>query len=295
MSRISSILLTLDGSPASAKGVDCALWLTQSLGATLHVLHATVHPTTLEDALARLRASDARRAEVVLHQVTGAPHMAVLQQIAEFGVGLVVMSARGQSALPGMPLTRALGRVAQAVIEQCPVPVVLLPAHYRESLPWTSMLAACSGEPAADQALQAAIQLAAELRLKVNVVHCHASGDETAPVLCRYADAPHHEYSERLRQMIQRGLEGCEASAGCLGQMILRQGEPASVLLEEAQRLASSVVALGWHGAFGASRAPVFKRLLEEAAFPLLLVREAQHAHARLAVGTDSFTSFGGG
>jgi nucleotide-binding universal stress UspA family protein len=287
MTRISSILLTLDGSPASAKGVGCALWLAQTLGATLHVLHATMHPTTLEDAVARLLVPGAQRAEVVLHQVTGAPHMAVLQRIAEFGVGLVVMSARGESALPSMPLTRALGGVAQAVIERCPVPVVLLPAHYRESLPWTSMLAAGSGEPAADQALQAAIQLAAELRLKVNVVHCHASGGETVPVLGGYADAPHHEYSQRLRQMIQRGLEGCESAAGCLGQMVLRQGEPASILLEEAQRLESSVVALGWHGAFGAGRAPVLKRLLDEAAFPLLLVREAQRARARLRVGTD--------
>lgn len=197
------------------------------------------------------------------------------------------MSARGESALPSMPLTRALGRVAQAVIERCPVPVVLLPAHYRELLPWTSMLAAGSGEPAADQALQAAIQLAAQLRLKVNVVHCHASGGETAPVLGGYADAPHHEYSQRLTQMVQRGLEGCESSAGCLGQTVLRQAEPAAVLLEEAQRLESSVVALGWHGAFGAGRAPVLKRLLDEAAFPLLLVREAQQARARLRVGTD--------
>lgn len=288
MNRTPSILLTLDGSQLAAKGVGCALWLARSLGTTLHVLHATMHPITLKDALAQLRVPGAQRAEVVLHQVTGAPHVAVLQGIAEFGARLVVMSARGESALLGMPLTRVLGSVAQAVIERCPVPVVLLPARYREALPWTSMLAAGSGEPAADQALQAAIQLAAELQLKVNVVHCHASGADAVPsLLGGYADAPHHEYSQRLRQMIQRGLEGCESSAGCVGEMVLRRGEPASVLLEEAQRLESSVVALGWHGAFGAGRAPVFKRLLDEAVFPLLLVREARRAHARLSVETD--------
>jgi nucleotide-binding universal stress UspA family protein len=291
MTRIASILLTLDGSPASAKGVGCALWLTQSLGATLHVLHATTHPSTLEDALARLRFPGAQRAEVVLHQVAGAPEVAVLQHIAEFDVGLVVISARGESALPGVPPARSLGRVAQAVIECCPVPVVLLPTHYRESLPWTSMLAAGSGEPAADQALQSAIQLAAELRLTVHVVHCHAQGGETAPVLGRYADAPHHEYSQRLRQMIQRGMEGCESSADCLGQTVLRQGDPASVVLDEARRLESSVVALGWHGAFGAGRAPVLKRLLDQAEFPLLLVREVQRAGARLRVGAETLAS----
>ena len=37
-------------SPEAAKAAGCALWLAQALGATLHVLHATAHPLSAQDA-----------------------------------------------------------------------------------------------------------------------------------------------------------------------------------------------------------------------------------------------------
>jgi nucleotide-binding universal stress UspA family protein len=289
MSRFKSILLPLDGSPEAAKGAGCALWLAQALGATLHVLHATAHPLSAEDALAHLRVPQVQDARVVVHQLAGGAEAAVLAEIADHHIDLVVMSARGESASANVAPTRRLGTIAQAVIERSPVPVVLLPVRYRESLPWTSMLAAASGEASADQALEAAAHLAAALRLNVTVVH---SGDGppgagVAP-LGAYADAPYHEYPQRLKQLVERALAGCAAEeARCVHEVLLCQGEPASVLLEQVAGHASSVLALGWHGALGAGRALVLKRLLEEAECALLIVRGAEHARARLKVGSE--------
>lgn len=290
MSRLDSILLPLDGSPESARSAGCAMWLAQALGATLHVLHATTQPLSAEAALARLRVPHAQGARVVVHQVLGAAEAAVLQEIAVHRIDLVVMSARGESVSAGGPvaLSRRLGSVARAVIEGSPVPVVLFPRRYRETLPWASMLAAASGEAAADPALRAAAQLAAALRLKLTVVHCQddAPGATTAPLVA-YADAPHHEYPQRLDHLVERGLAGHapeQAHRDC--EILLCRGDPAASLLEQVARHHSSVLALGWHGALGTGRAPVLKRLLEEAECALLLVRETAGVRARLKVGS---------
>lgn len=282
MSRFNSILLPLDGSPEAAKGVGCAMWLAKTLGATLHVLHATSQVLPVREALERLRVKSGQQGAVIVHQLAGNAAAAVVTAIAAHDVDLVVMSAGGQSVSAGLALPDWLGTVARAVIEQCPVPVLLLPLHYHEALPWTSMLAAASGEVVADQALEAAAQLAAALGLRVTVVH-----SEEGP-LATYADTMHHEYPRRIEEMVERGLAGCATEeCRCVEQALLRRGDPATVLLEQVAQRASSVLALGWHGAFEAGRALVLKRLLEEAECALLLVRGPDGSGARLMVGKE--------
>ncbi len=282
MSRFDSILLPLDGSQEAAKGVGCARWLAKSLGATLHVLHATAQPLSGRAELERLRVTHGEQADVVVHQIAGDPAAAVLEAVAAHEVKLVVMSAGGASASAGMTLQHRLGTVTRAVIEQSPVPVLLLPLRYQERLPWTSMLAAASGELVADQALEAAARLAAALGLRITVVH----SDEGT--LAPYTDTMHHEYPCRIDELVRRGLAAC-ATEECrtVEQALLRQGDPAAVLLEQVAQRAASVLALGWHGALDAGRAPVLKRLLEDAPCALLLVRGDGAHGARLMVGGE--------
>jgi nucleotide-binding universal stress UspA family protein len=283
MNRFRSLLLPLDGSPEAAKATGCALWLAGKLGATLHVLHATAQPLPGREALERLRLP-AGHAQVVLHQLAGSAETAVLDAVREHGVELVVMSARGESASAGAALGERLGSVARAVIGACPVPVVILPVLYREALPWHTMLAAASGEPAADRALEAAAQLAAALALRVEVMH---SGDGPAGAE-GYADAAHHEYGRQLQEMVERGLAICTAEESrCVHEVLLRHGDPAETLLEHVAGAGSSLLALGWHGALGGERAPVLKRLLEAAPCALLLVRAPETSPARLKIGEE--------
>jgi nucleotide-binding universal stress UspA family protein len=289
MNRPLSILLPLDGSPAAAKGAGCALWLAEALGATLHVVHATAHPLPATGELSRLRVPGAQGAHVVVHQLPGPAEAAVLEEIAAHRIDLVVMSAGGESASAGVPCAYRLGAVAQAVLERSPVPVVLLPAQYRESLPWTSMLAAASGEAAADQALNTAVRLASALRLKVTVVHSEDGPAVAGPLGASYADAPHHEYPKRLEQLVERGLTNCSSDeAHCIDEVVLSRGDAAPALLQQVRRLRSSVLALGWHGKFSAGRALVFKCLLEQSECALLVVRRLpERSHAQLKVGSN--------
>lgn len=289
MSDFDNLLLPLDASPTSARAVDTALWLADSLGATLHVLHATAHPLPATEALGHLHANGGRRPHVVLHQPAGDPRAAVLAAIDRHRIGLVVLSARGASLAERADPTRPLGGVARAVLERTPVPVILLPAQYRPTLPWQSMLAALSGEPAADQALEAAVRLATALRLRIAVLHIDTgAGRGEAPPFGAYADSPHHEVPRRFEHLVQRGLAGCTADeAHCIHEVLLRRGDAATALLEEARQRGSSVVALGWHGALDPGRAPVLKRLLRDADCALLVVRRPPRApRVRLKVGS---------
>jgi len=284
MSGFQSLLLPLDGSPQAAKAAGCALWLAEALGATLHVVHATRQPLPGREALLQLRLPQGERAQVVVHQPAANAEAAVLDAITRHGVELVVMTARGESAAAGAVLGERLGSVARAVIGASPVPVVLLPVRYRESLPWRSMLAAASGEPAADRALETAARLAAALRLSVKAMHA-GNGRSAAG---SYADAPHHEYGRRLQEMAERGLACCtEEEARRVQEVLLRGGDPADALLEHVAREGTSLLALGWHGALGSGRAPVLKRLLDEAPCALLLVRAPDTSPARLKVGEE--------
>lgn len=276
MKRFSSLLLPLDGSPESAKGAAPALWLARKLDATLHIVHATAHPLPAREALPGLEIPDAQRSRVIVHQPQGSADAEVVEAARRHHAELVVMSACGASAgKDGLPL----GSVARAVLAQCPVPVLLLPLRYRETLPWTSMLAAASGEAAADKALGMAAQLAGALGLEVTVLH---SAD------ARYVDAPHHEYPRRLQEMVARGVAASAPhEARCVCDVVLRHGDPAQALLEEAAQRQSSVLALGWHGVLEPGRAEVLKRLLEKASCALLVARAPERSPAKLKVGEE--------
>lgn len=289
MKPFTSLLLPLDGSCEAAKGAGCAVWLSRALGATLHVLYAAPEPLPEGDALVQLHFPHAEGAQVLLHQTQAPADVAVLEAIKAHEVDLVVMSTRGESVSIGVNLSRRLGKVAQAVIERSPAPVVLLPLHYREVLPWTSMLVADSGEAAANQALETAACLAAALRLKISVLHAEGgSGPVCAMPFGTYADAAHHEYARRMQGMLERGLATCGAKeCQAVSHLFLRHGDPADVLLEQICQQASNVLALGWHGALDSGRALVFKRLLEQASCALLLVRRIERPMVRLRVGAE--------
>lgn len=289
MKRFCSLLLPLDGSLEAAKAASCALWLAQTLDATLHVLYAATQLLPENEALPRLHAPHVQQPRVVLHQLPADPDAAVLEAITSYGVDLVVMSARGESVLTRPKLSQELGHIAQAVIGSSPVPVVLLPLRYHEALPWTSVLAAASGEMAADHALEAAAQLAAALGLRLTVMYAESGAYAMrATPFGAYADAAHHEYPLRMQAMVERGLAGCtSAECNCVDRTLVRHGDPAKILLEQVARQPSSLLALGWHGALGPGRALVLKDLLEQAECPLLLVRKGERSTTRLKVGEE--------
>lgn len=277
--RFGSLLLPLDGSAESAKSAPCALWLAEQLGATLHVLHVGSEPLRTEQALEKLGIPLAGRPEIVVHQTNGDVVEEIVNAVDKHGIGLIIMSARGQSYSGENVQKRRLGGTARHILERCDIPVILVPLHYRQVLPWQSMLAAASGDAAASQALEVAAQLAALLKVKVNVMHADA-GSTT-----RYADMVHHEYPQRIEEMVERGLAGCtHEECRQVEQALIRYGDPAKILLKQVALDNYSVLALGWHGSLDEGRALVLKHLLEQAGCVLLIIKGVSEAGSTLLI-----------
>jgi nucleotide-binding universal stress UspA family protein len=276
VSDIDSILLPLDGSPESARPIGCALWLAEQLGATLHLLHAGERPLSATEALQRLGAATARHARTVLHQSRQPPVEAMLELVRKHDVKLVVMSARGESASAGVDPERQLGRVTTALLASSTLPVLITPLGYRESLPWRSILVAGMvagrGDAAADDALATTLRLATALPAQARVVYAA----QASAVAC-YADALHYELPHRYHELVSRAtVVATRQECHHVEALRVRRGDLADELVAEAADF--DLVALGWHGAFAAARAPMLTRLLERAARPLLIVRERQRS-----------------
>lgn len=294
MSLFPSILVPLDGSRTAARSLGCATWLASRLGALLHILSATPRELPAREELARLRVPEEHWPLIVLHQAPAYPEGAILAALARHGVGLVVMTARGQAAEDPAPAEpdpgTIVGHVARAVIERCAVPVLLLPPYYREALPWERALVPVSGEAEADEALALAVRLADALDLQVHVAHVAdaEAGDEGLAAKARYADALHHEYPGQLEELVSRALPHCGPEA-CrrIQEIALGRGDVAAELLALIEHKRVSLLVVGWHGRFMTGRARVLKHLLQAIAIPVLLVKPAARMPFSLKVGEE--------
>lgn len=295
MSPFASLLVPLDGSHAAARGLRCAVWLANNLKANLHILSATPRSLSAREELTRLRVPEAYWPRIILHQAPRFPEEAILSAVSQHGVDLIVMSAQGEAADTAVPTDTpaplaVVGHVTRVVIEQSGVPVLLLPPAYRDALPWKHVLVPMSGEVEADEVLTLAVSLANALALKLHVVHVLqlATAEGGLASVARYADAVHHEYPQRLAELVRRTLphfapEECH----CIENVALARGDVTTELLEQIEKRHIGLVVVGWHGRFMTGRAAVLKALLASMTCPMLLVKPAHAAPFRLKVGLD--------
>lgn len=290
MNPFPSILVPLDGSITAAKSLGCAAWLASALQIRLHLLSATERVLPVKAELRRLHVAEEHWPIISLHQAPAYPGEAILAAIARHGARLVILSAWGQTSEESDELTPAklIGSVARTVLEESPVPVLLLPQAYRERLPWERVLVPMSGDLATSEALARAIPIANALGLSVHIVHvADGEGDEQGLAsTARYADTIHHEYRGRFEELISRGLSRCPlGDARCVADLALCRGDVAAELLKLIDEREISLVVVGWHGRLMTGRAPVLKRLLRASTCPILLIKPAPRVPFALKVG----------
>jgi nucleotide-binding universal stress UspA family protein len=293
MNPIAAVLVPLDGSATAAKSLGCATWIAARLGAKLHILSATEQERSAHEELSRLKLPEEDRSLIVLHQAPAYPEDAILAAVERHDMGLVVMTARGgdaeqMDAEDSGPL-KIVGHVTRAVIEQCPVPVLLLPPGYVERLPWQRALMPVSGEAEADEVLTFAVHFVNALGIKLDIAHVAEAAEPAEVGLgaeAQYADAAHHEYPARLDALIRRGLPQCTPEeCRCIEDVSLCRGDIAVELLKQIEQKRISLLVVGWHGRFMAGHARVLKHLIEVITCPLLLVKAAPPAPFELKVG----------
>ncbi len=294
MKLFPSILVPLDGSRIAARSIGCATWLASRLDARLHILSATLRELPAREELMRLQVPERHWPLIVLHQVPEVPADAILAAVARHEARLIVMTACGHTAETPEPgdqeALHSVGSVARAIIERSSVPVLLLPANYREALPWERVLVPVSGEVEFDEALALAVHLANALDLQVHVAHVADSqaGEESLSMRARYADSLHHEYAHQLEELVSRALPQCPPEE-CrrVADLALCRGDVAGELLKLIERKRISMLVVGWHGRFMTGHARVLRHLIRAITIPVLLVRTEARMPLRLKVGEE--------
>jgi nucleotide-binding universal stress UspA family protein len=288
MSPFAAILVPLDSSPRALRSLGCTTWLASRLGAQVHILNVG-EPLSVGEALERLGVPEKYQSLFELHQVQGEADEEILAAVERYGIDLIVMTARGESAgVRSLDEPKVVGHVTREVIEDSRVPVLLLPPAYEESLPWRSVLVPISGEAATDEALTLALRLAHALDLAVTIAHVAdgaPSGGGGEAGMGRYDEA-HHEYAQMLNEFVARACPLCSAEERRrITGFHLCRGDVAQELLHLIDTERVNLLVVGWHGQFMTGHAEVLKTLIWQTRCAVLLVKPRPRDGFRLKVG----------
>jgi nucleotide-binding universal stress UspA family protein len=269
---IRKILSAVDFSASSERAFDYALAVARSTGATLHILHAwrappwsppvgspPVDQTTLVDSvldswcriaeheLDTLRGrAEADGVACQTHLEVGIASATIARSVDELGVDLVLLGARGRSALAHVLLGSAAERVMR--ISSCPVVVVPERAPAAPRLPLRKAVVAVDFSPPARRALELALRLGRALgRPEIVLLYAHylpreietMVGEEVARALDAVENRPHEQLEEWSHALRDEGWR-----VRC--RVVHERPEDAIVRLAEAER--ADLITLGVHG-----------------------------------------------
>jgi nucleotide-binding universal stress UspA family protein len=136
---INKILVPVDGSENSEKGIKYACDLASKVGATITVLHIVTIPYTGESAVfhiepledtgkmilehaKKLLKEKCADAHFVLREGSGNPGHEIIKFAEEENISLIVMSAKGHSALAHL----LMGSVSDMVSKHAPCPTLIV-------------------------------------------------------------------------------------------------------------------------------------------------------------------------
>jgi len=296
---IREILVPLDGSALAESVLPAAAALAKVFGARVKLLHIieegapdTIHgqPHLTEgdqaqaylDEVARRPVFQGQMVEVHVHRSKqGDVAESVVDHAQEFGADLVVLSTHGTGGLRGF----LFGRIALRALQRGTTPILLMnPTAAGEAPPFVCrrILVPLDGTAAHEPALPVASTLGhawqAVLHLEIVVPTTGTlSGHEAAtgvlmPLTTRalldLAERGAEEYVQRLAQTLR--AQGLSTSSH------VSRGEPATCLVEAAERVEADLVVMASH-AKGAMDAfwsgSLTPKVVEKLRRPILLVR----------------------
>jgi nucleotide-binding universal stress UspA family protein len=256
MSRFADLVVAVDGFEPSERAVSFALALAARAGATLcfssvvaeqgerRARLACVHAT------ARATAHGIEACACIGHESPAEAIVADAVALRASGIVLGTRARGGDCA--------ALGSVAAAVVRLSPVPVFTVGAAttVRDG---RSIVVAIDETPAAEAALDAALELALERHATLHLVHVV---EERGALV---------DEQRAFAAMVER-----VRAAGVNYSAELREGDPVAELVAAAERRGAALIATGTHGHNAIARlilGSVAEGLVREAPVPVMTVR----------------------
>ena len=308
------ILVPVDGSPTSIRGLEEGIRIAKLTGGALHLVHVLDAPNLLgldayPDVLAAIREAGVRvidrmkaRAGAAGVQVTtfmselfaGRVCDIVAEQARAFGADLIVLGSHGRRGVGRM----LLGSDAERILRLAPVPVLLIRAtggatptdsateSRREEAPnrspYRSILVPVDGSATSMAGVSEAIRLARLTGGEIRLVHVldpwlYANGFEAPATYC-------NEVLPAMRRDGARILDEARAPVVAAGRavtstLIEQLAERISdMLLREARQWNADLIVIGSHGRRGWDRTFMgseAEQVLRRSPVPVLVVRDA--------------------
>jgi nucleotide-binding universal stress UspA family protein len=281
------ILVPLDTPVQSRAALPVAHAMAKLMNATLHILHVTPQPMTLDALRGHLALSAAELAGCVLDQVQGDAADGIMRTALEHKVLLIVMAMRHRDARTDS----GLGSVAEVLLRRAPCPVLLVPPT-PEPEPWRlgQMLLPQDGTPATAAVMESVCHLAHHAHATLLVVHVSEQTVIPRPGALhvpRYMDQPQHEWPVWTGEFLGRVRGLAHLPRDVELRMFLARGEAGSEILRLARAHGVDVIAMPWHG--NIADAPVIKTVLRAAPCPVLILPfelppQRQHPRERAEV-----------
>jgi nucleotide-binding universal stress UspA family protein len=292
------LLVPLDGSKLAEAALPVAASLAQGLQVSvtlLHIVekdppravHGDAHLTNPDEALAYLE-EVARRAFAPGIVVERHVHTAQVGDVArsivdhgqELAPELVVMCTHGRGGLRGL----LVGSIAQQVVGQGAIPVLLIPAaaSWRPgSFVCRRLLVALEGSSAHDEALQPAAELARALQATLHLLVVvptlsTLAWDQAAPG--KLAPGTMSTLLELEAQRAEDHIRQHEEALRAQGVQVtveVRRGDPSAAIVKAARRAEADLIVMGTHGRRGVDAiwaGSVTPKVSARSHLPLLLV-----------------------
>ncbi len=281
------ILVTLDGSPLAEQALPYAAKLAKSLGAHLTLLRAV--PATATGAAASTDAETPAQAEAYLQSVrtraaeagsvetvvaSGVPARVIVDAAKQRHADLIVLATHGRSGLGRW----IYGSVADQVMRESPVPVVVVPATAPFAWPGDRaprILVPLDGSDLARAALGPASELAGALHadlILVDVVEPHATAfvDPTATALID--PTPELEAAKAYLTQVAADLR----AKGRVVEISDAFGFSASGIVDTAEEKHADLIVMASHGSAGLTRlvlGSVATGVIQRSHVPVVIIR----------------------
>jgi len=181
-----------------------------------------------------------------------------------FAIGL--RSLLGDTPEPG------LGHVAEAILKTAAAPLLLVRPGMRPIAGLRRLLVPLEGSPSASASMKVADDAFCRRGREIVMLHVVTSdtpserGSLPAP---RMMDQEHYEWAAWQDEFTMR-FSACPE--GGRHRVSVRVGDPAQVIVAEAEALEAELVVLSWSGTFAGGHGAVVRHLLDAAPCPVLLV-----------------------
>lgn len=293
-----SILVPLDGSASAEHALQLATWLARRTGASLRLLHVrppldggweSEDEAPEQEAKVRAHLNEylgiqARRVSEQLTRpaayniVEGRVVANIIDKAKLANADLIVLTPHGH----GGPSAAWLGSVAEGVVRQSPIPVLVArpPAEPREPA-IEHILVPLDGSPASEEALEPALRMARATRATITLLSvvrlpqrfgegpvARTAGEDDAAEGYRKAETYVMDVAARL------------AREGVAVRPLVRVGmHPAAIILDVAAAIGADLIAMATHGRSRLQRmtvGSVSDKVLRASPTPVLLVQPSE-------------------